>query len=102
MCYSSIRRDLLWKTLKNISRKRHKEYYQLGLGLLDYGLLSRTGFIQRLQRIGLLKKFSILTPHELDRDLALVKEYGIDNVTIYGLGGLDDEFLEVLRKYASK
>ncbi|MBD3204915.1 hypothetical protein GF319_01060 [Candidatus Bathyarchaeota archaeon] len=102
MCYSSIRRDLLWKTLKNVSRKRHKEYYQLGLGLLDYGLLSRTGFIQRLQSIGILKKFSLLTPHELDRDLSLVKEYGVENVTIYGLGGLDDEFLEVLRKYASK
>jgi hypothetical protein len=102
MCYSSIRKDLLKKTLKNINRKKHRKYYQVGIGLLDYGMLSRTGFIQGLQRLGILKKFSLLTPHELEGDLTLVDEYGITNVIIYGLGGLDHEFVEVLRKYVSE
>ncbi|MBD3207035.1 hypothetical protein GF319_11930 [Candidatus Bathyarchaeota archaeon] len=48
-----------------------------------------------------MKKFSLLTPLELDKDLALVIEYRINHVTIYSLGGLDQEFVKVLRKYVS-
>ena len=100
MCYSSIRRDLLRKTLKNISRrKKFRHHYQVGLGLLDYGLLSRTGFIQKLQRLNLLKKFSLLTPEELERDVALVMEYGVEDITIYGIGGLEQDFVKVLRNF---
>jgi len=100
MCFSSIRKDLLKKTLKNINkRKKTREHFQVGLGLLDYGMLSKTGFIQLLQRIGLLKSFRLLSPEELERDLSLVKEYGVNTATIYGLGGLDQDFVDVISKY---
>jgi hypothetical protein len=100
MCYSSIRKDLLKKTLKNINkRKKTREHFQVGLGLLDYGMLSKTGYIQLLQRIGLLKSFRLLSPEELERDLSLVKEYGVNTATIYGLGGLDQDFVDVISKY---
>ena len=103
MCYSSIRRDLLRKTLRNIERrKKFRHHYQVGLGLLDYGMLSRTGFIQFLQRIGILKSFRLLSPEELDRDLSRVKESGVDAVTIYGVGGLNLDFVEVIKKYVTK
>jgi hypothetical protein len=101
MCYSSIRKDLLKKTLKNVITRNPsiRESYQIGLGLLDYGMLSKTGFIQKLQKIGWLKEFHLLIPEELDRDLSLVNEYGVKNVTIYGLGGLNESFIEVIEKY---
>ena len=101
MCYSSIRRDLLRKTLKDIFRRRSslRVHYQIGLGLLDYGLLSRTGFIEKLQMFGVLRKFQLLSPERLENDLALVSEYGLEDVTIYGLGGLNEEYVEVIRKY---
>jgi hypothetical protein len=104
MCYSSIRGDLLRKTLKNISAKKPgvRENYQVGLGLLDYGMLSKTGFIRKLQRVGLLKGFHLLTPEKLDRDLSLVKEQGVRDVTIYDLGGLSEELVEVIGKYVSR
>jgi len=104
MCYSSIRGDLLRKTLKNIRARRPgvRENYHVGLGLLDYGMLSRTGFIRKLQRVGLLKGFHLLTPEKLDRDLALVEEHGVRDVTIYDLGGLSDGFVEVIGKYVSR
>jgi hypothetical protein len=101
MCYSSIRGDLLKKTLNNIRARKPgvRENYQIGLGILDYGMLSKTGFIQRLQKIGLLKSFHLLTPEKLDRDLSLVQEYGMKDVTIYDLGGLSEEFVDVIRNY---
>ncbi len=104
MCYSSIRGDLLRKTLNNISARKPtvRDNYQVGLGLLDYGMLSRTGFIQKLQRVGLLKSFSLLTPEKLDRDLSMVEEHGVRYVTIYDLGGLSEEFVEVIEKYVSR
>lgn len=101
MCYSSIRKDLLRKTLKNIFRRKpsHRVHYQVGLGLLDYGLLSRTGFINKLQMFGILRKFELLSPKALENDLALVDEYELEDVTIYGLGGLDEHYVEVIRRF---
>jgi hypothetical protein len=104
MCYSSIRRDALKKTLKNYRAKKNKplDNYQIGIGLLDYGLLYKTGFIQKLRKIGLLKNFHLLTPEKLDMDLSLAEKCGVKEVTIYGLGGLNDEFVDILRRYSSK
>jgi hypothetical protein len=104
MCYSSIRGDLLRKTLKNIKARKPgvRENYQVGLGVLDYGMLSRTGFIRKLQRVGLLKGFHLLTPEKLDRDLSMVEEHGVRDVTIYDLGGLSEELVEVIGKYVSR
>jgi hypothetical protein len=104
MCYSSIRGDLLRKTLKNIKARKPgvRDNYQVGLGVLDYGMLSRTGFIRKLQRVGLLKGFHLLTPEKLDRDLSMVEEHGVRDVTIYDLGGLSEELVEVIGKYVSR
>ena len=104
MCYSSIRGDLLRKTLNNIRARKPgaRENYQVGLGLLDYGMLSKTGFIQKLQRIGLLKSFHLLSPEKLDRDLSLVEGHGVKDVTIYDLGGLSEDYVEVIAKYVSR
>lgn len=104
MCYSSIRGDLLKKTLNNIRARKPgvRENYQIGLGIIDYGMLSKTGFIQKLQRVRLLKSFELLTPEKLDRDLSLVEEYGVKDATIYDLGGLNEEMVEIIEKYVSR
>lgn len=104
MCYSSIRKDLLLKTLKNVITRNPSilDKYQIGLGLLDYGMLSKTDFIQKLHKIGLLKNFHLLVPEELDRDLSLVKEYDVNNVTIYGLGGVNESFIDVIKNMSRK
>lgn len=104
MCYSSIRRDLLEKTLKNVQTRNpeNKENYQIGLGLIDYGMLSKTGFIQKLQRVGLLRNFVLLSPEMLEKELSIVDEHGIENVTIYCLGGLNKKYVEVLKEHVAK
>jgi hypothetical protein len=101
MCYSSIRRDVLIKTLKNLDTRKlgPSENYQIGLGLLDYGMLSKTGFILKLQKIGLLRRFVLLSPERLNIELSLVDKYSIKKVTIYCLGGLNREYVEVLKKH---
>jgi hypothetical protein len=104
MCYSSIRKDVLKKTLENIktSRPEVKRKYSVALGLLDYGMLSKTGFIHKLQRIGLLRGFVLLSSEKLDADLSTVEEYEVNDVTIYCLGGLNHESVEIVRKHALK
>lgn len=47
------------------------------------------------------KMTTLLTPLELDRDLEIAKEEGIDEIFIYRLGGLNYEYLKVLRHYAN-
>ena len=98
MCYSSIRRDLLEKTLKNVQTRNpeNKENYQIGLGFLQ------ESFIQKLQRVGLLRNFVLLSPEMLEKELSIVDEHGIENVTIYCLGGLNKKYVEVLKEHVAK
>jgi hypothetical protein len=41
----------------------------------------------------------ILTPEELERDLNIVKNSGVSEVVIFRLGGLNNNYLNVIRKY---
>jgi hypothetical protein len=43
----------------------------------------------------------ILSPKELDRDLRMMREMGIDEVIIFRLGGLTREYLKVIQRYLS-
>lgn len=40
-----------------------------------------------------------IKPEVLDRDLRIAKKYGLKEVIIYRLGGLDKEYLDVIKKY---
>lgn len=48
---------------------------------------------------GILEDEPILSPKQLDRDLALMKKIGIKEVVIFRLGGLDKEYVKVIKKY---
>ena len=41
----------------------------------------------------------ILTPKDLERDLKIVKNNGVNEVVIFRLGGLNKEYIKVIKKY---
>lgn len=43
-----------------------------------------------------------LTPEELDEDLQIASEIGVQDVFIYRLGGIDERYAAVLKKYAKQ
>lgn len=44
----------------------------------------------------------MLSPQKLDEELSAAQDLGIEEVVIYRLGGLDREYLEVIKKYVSR
>jgi hypothetical protein len=88
MFYSSMFKT---KTLKRFitlyvrrEKKRYGERVSVALGTID---------------IGILGDEPILSPQQLDRDLALMKKIGIEEVVIFRLGGLNEEYIKVIKKY---
>lgn len=66
--------------LKKIIRKHKKKYTNYSVG---YGVIGK------------------LDPSELERDLKIAKEEGIEEVVVYRLDGLDNNYLKVIKKYLS-
>lgn len=88
MFYTSMLKNTFIK--KQISRfiinrsKTHLNNFQVGLGCTA---------------IGILGDEPIITPENLEKDFAFLKENGIKSTTIFRLGGLNDEYLKILNRY---
>lgn len=51
---------------------------------------------------GVLGNEPLMTPDELDRDLARCEKEGIETAVVFRLGGLDSEFIKVIEKHAKR
>ena len=49
--------------------------------------------------VGITGNEPILNPEELARDLKIAKNNGINEVVIFRLGGLNKEYVDVIKKY---
>lgn len=70
--------------------KRHKDKYRkysVGLGLIGRGEGDNIT--------------PLISPKDLERDLQIAKNLGIKNVVLYRLGGLNDKYLTLLKKYSN-
>ena len=89
MLYSSvIKSKIVLSQMKKFISKKSKEYgknLQVGLGTIAKGILGTE---------------PLLSPKQLDRDLKFLKENNIKEATIFRLGGLNKEYLKVIRRYA--
>lgn len=86
MSYSSNFQITAAKILKRKIKlgKKFKNRVEMGLGCIAPGIL---------------KIEPKLFPKQLDRDLNIVKNSGIKKVVIFRLGGLDKEYVGVIKKY---
>jgi hypothetical protein len=64
--------------------KRHKDNFVIGIGCTA---------------IGILGDEPLITKEEFKRDLEVAKKNGVKKVAIFRLGGLDKEFVEILKNY---
>jgi hypothetical protein len=64
--------------------KRHSDKFVIGVGCTA---------------IGILGDEPLITKKEFERDLKFAKEHGVKKAAIFRLGGLDKEFVSILRKY---
>ncbi len=88
MFYSSMikNRWILNKMKKHISKESMRRNGQMNLGL---GTIAK----------GILGNEPKLTPKKLEQDLKFCKDCGITEVTIFGLEGLNSEYLKIINKY---
>ena len=86
MAYSSFARSrLAKKQLRNHFIKQSRKYPCIaGIGTIAVGVFGNE---------------PILSPAELDEDLAFLKDKGIENAVIFRLGGLNEEYVNVISKY---
>jgi len=88
MFYSStIRNKSVLEKIKNHIKKRAEELgdkLQVGLGTIAGGILGDE---------------PVLSPKELDKDLSFYEKQNIDTVVIFRLGGLNRDYLRVIKKY---
>jgi len=86
MYYTSMHKFIPIFLLKGI-RKLHQRYgknLQVGLGTIATGILGNE---------------PILQPQELERDLKEMKKIGISEIVIFRLGGLNKEYVKVIKRY---
>ena len=86
MAYSSDFKIAPIKALLNkiSSGKKFKDRLEIGLGCIASGIL-------RIE--------PILKPGKLERDLKICKKFGIKKIVIFRLGGLNKQYVRVLKKY---
>ncbi len=87
MMYSSTQIWLTESTMKSkiqACKERYGNNFIIGLGLLAKGM----GINER-----------ILTKEQLERDLKICKELNVKEVVLFRLEGLNEEYLEVIKKY---
>ena len=49
--------------------------------------------------VGISGNEKILLPEELERDLRIIRDNGINEAVIFRLGGLDKNYVKVIKKY---
>lgn len=85
------RLDMLYnsKNLHLIIRKNKTQYknYSVALGLIAPGVNDKTE--------------SLISPQKLFNDLQVAKSEGVSEVIIYRLGGLNEEYLEVIKNFTN-
>jgi hypothetical protein len=86
MAYSSFAKSrLARKQLRNHFIKECRKYSCIaGIGTIAVGIFGNE---------------PILSPAELDEDLAFLKEKGIENAVIFRLAGLNEEYIKIIKKY---
>lgn len=89
MLYSSLltvadRAGYLRRVIGEHSRRY--ERYSVGLGLIGRGVEDHTT--------------PLITAEELDRDLRIAAEAGVERAVLYRLGGLNEQYAAVVRRYA--
>ncbi len=88
MFYSSmIKNKFVLEKIKSHIKKRAEELgdkLQVGLGTIARGILGDE---------------PILSPKKLDKDLSFCKKQNIDTVVIFRLGGLNNDYLKIIKKY---
>jgi hypothetical protein len=91
MFYSSLYPEIFDFLFRNfIINQCINDNFQVGLGIIKEGILTKRGFI---------KKRSILSPKKLDKGLSFLNSLGIQEATIYRLGGLNKDYIEIIEKY---
>ena len=86
MYYSSMHYGINSLLLKNIKKlhEQHGKNLMVGLGTIAHGIL---------------KWEPILYPDDLRKDLLQMKKLGIEEVVIFRLGGLNKEYVKVLKEF---
>lgn len=90
MYYTSMIKSSYLKNKMVLSIQKNKikkNKIQVGLGTISKGVLTYE---------------PILSSQKLDRDLKEMKKIGINEVVIYRLGGLNEKYLNVIKKYLDK
>lgn len=85
MIRSSLAEKLFRDSISN-GVKRYGNNFQVGLGTIAVGVFGNE---------------PIMELELLERDLELVRNCGIETVTIYPMGGLNRKYLSVIREYLS-
>lgn len=85
MWYSSMfSRNLNEKIKVNLKQIHNKSNYSISLGPIATGILGNE---------------PILPPENLEKDLEFVKKAGFEKVIIFRLGGLNKEYIRVIKKF---
>lgn len=89
MYYTSMTKSFTKPLYKRsiASKARKGEINTVGLGTIATGVLGDE---------------PILEPEKLEGDLSFLKEIGVENAVIFRLGGLDQDYLEVVHKFTDK
>ena len=87
MLYTSMHdwldESIIKKEIENY-KKEYEENLIIGLGLLNKGIN---------------KNEKLISSKNLERDIKICKELGIKEVVIYGLNGLNKEYLKIINKF---
>lgn len=87
MCYSSsLKYETITNKVRNWIIKNYSKYndrYQIGIGTIEKGVVTK----------------KILTPSELEKELLILEKKGVNEITIFRLGGLNIEYINVLSQF---
>ncbi len=85
MWYSSMNPLIMNKNIKkHLAKLKNKQQYSISLGTIATGILGTE---------------PILPPKQLEEDLKFVKKAGFEKIIIFRLGGLNEEYIKVLKKF---
>jgi len=85
MWYSSVYPDFINKKIKkNLLKIQQKESYIIGLGVIAQGVFSE----------------DLMSYIKLEEDLNFIKKAGFKKVAIFRLGGLNEEYMQVVNKFS--
>ena len=87
MFYTSVRsRKLNEKIIRNLKAMKNKEDYSISLGTIAIGILGNE---------------PILKPKQLEKDFEFVKKCGFKKVIIFRLGGLNRDYVKIIKKFST-